>query len=219
MIAPQSAAQSAQQLSAVLEQHGIAVTLTFGADATDLDAGSVDDSMRTVIDRALSPVDTVILDYTGGSKLMAAAARLTVGRDGDSRAVYLDVSTGLLRWDDGREQPPASVLGVVELGALHGSTVLGTGGVPLSECPDAREVLADAPRILSGERAGVRRVFWKGVAQAAEAARRGLPPITRRPKGRGAGRQSRDSSPVHHHRHCQRLAHAAADGWERRGLA
>lgn len=55
------------------------------------------DSMRAVINRTLSPVDTVVLDYTGGSKLIAAAGRLTLGGDGDSRAVCLDVSTGFLR--------------------------------------------------------------------------------------------------------------------------
>lgn len=176
LIAPRVGRDSARRIQDVLERHGIAVSIRLGDEATDLDAGDAGERMRDVILQAIDPSAEVVLDYTGGSKLMAAAARLALEPDGEARAVYLDVRSDTLRWDDGREQPAASPLDITDVGALHGSVVLGTGGAPLSEHEDARDVLKDAPRILEGARAGVRRLYWKAVVDAAEAAHGEQPP-------------------------------------------
>jgi hypothetical protein len=59
--------------------------------------------MRAVIASVLHADDGATLDYTGGSKLMAAIARLELEPGGASRAVYLDPA-GVVRWDDGRTE-------------------------------------------------------------------------------------------------------------------
>jgi hypothetical protein len=76
LVTPTSGAESARALEAVLGRHGIEVDVQFGDEATDLDAGGAETRMRAVISRVLSADGGATLDYTGGSKLMAAIARL-----------------------------------------------------------------------------------------------------------------------------------------------
>src|SRR4051812_39838365 len=105
IVAPRSAEASTRRLQEVLERHGIAVDIVLGEDATELDKAGDAEPMRTAILGALHADPRAVLDYTGGSKMMAAVARQAVEPDADSRAVYLDVRSGTLRWDDGGEKP------------------------------------------------------------------------------------------------------------------
>jgi hypothetical protein len=171
LIAPRAAEDGAERLKLVLARHGIAVTVALGEDATDLDRGAPDAQMRAVITSALAGDPTTVLDYTGGSKLMAAAARLAIEPDGDERAVYLD-ARGVLRWDDGREQEPSEVLELNEIAALHGSRLEGGGSV-LAERPDLAEAISDGARIVAAMRARMRPLFWREIAREGELARTG----------------------------------------------
>jgi hypothetical protein len=170
LITPKSAAESARALEAVLGRRGIEVDVQFGDEATDVDAGGVDTRMRAVISRVLNVCDGATLDYTGGSKLMAAIARLELEPGGDSRAVYLD-QAGILRWDDGRTQRVSSMLDIVEIGALHGYEVLGAGGRALSSIGFRSDVLSDARNILACAHAGGRSFFWDDVVALGRVAR------------------------------------------------
>jgi hypothetical protein len=126
--------------------------------------------MRAVISQVLSADGGATLDYTGGSKLMAAIARLELEPGGDSRAVYLDPA-GILRWDDGRTQRAALVLDIAEVGALHGYEVLGAGGRALSSIGFRSDVLSDAGGILACAQAGGRPLFWDDVVALGRVAR------------------------------------------------
>ena len=176
LIAPAAAEQTAKQLRGVLEARGLAVELRLGESATDLDAGRPPRRMRRVIEQALEGDDTV-LDYTGGSKLMSATARLALEPGGAARSVYLDVRTGLLRHDDGRSRAVSFDLGIVELAALHGSVVVGLGGKALADHEGLPDVLAAVRPLLELERAhpGARRLFAPEVIRVAEQAQGRLP--------------------------------------------
>ena len=173
IIAPRSAEAAANRLRGVVERRGIDAVVRLGGEATDLDAGRPGERMRDVIEEALAPGAPVILDYTGGSKLMAAASRLALGPDASAPAVYLDVRTGVLRWDNGREEPSNPALDLVEIGALHGAGILGAGGTELSDLQDREAVGQDLPRIIQAFRTNRRHVFWKEVGELAENARKG----------------------------------------------
>lgn len=170
LVTPRSAGESARALEAVLGRRGIQVDVQFGDEATDVDAGGADTRMRAVISRILNAHDGATLDYTGGSKLMAAIARLELEPGGDSRAVYLD-HAGLLRWDDGRTRRVSSMLDIVEIGALHGYEVLGTGGRTLSSIGFRSEVLSDARDLLACAQSGGRPLFWDDVVALGRVAR------------------------------------------------
>jgi hypothetical protein len=194
LITPKSAAESARALEAVLGRRGIEVDVQFGDEATDVDAGGVDTRMRAVISRVLNVCDGATLDYTGGSKLMAAIARLELEPGGDSRAVYLD-QAGILRWDDGRTQRVSSMLDIVEIGALHGYEVLGAGGRALSSIGFRSDVLSDARNILACAQAGGRPLFWDDVVALGRVARGELKSGSAHPrKGKRTPLQNSDPS-------------------------
>ncbi len=173
IVAPRIAESAAKRLCRVVGAHGIDARLRLGADPTDLDAGESGRSMRDVIGKAITGED-LVLDYTGGSKVMAAIARLQLGSQPDaaSRSVYLDVSTGLVRWDDGHAIRPDVTLSARELGELHGTKVTHVGRP--EDRPDlVDEVAADAPRLLGhlSRRSRVRPVFWKDLLRDIDLAR------------------------------------------------
>lgn len=179
VVAPRSAESSAKRVCDVVDAHEIRARVRLGADPTDLDAGGGGRSMRAAIAKALEG-DDVVLDYTGGSTPMAALGRLFLGAapEAGSRAVYLDVSSGLLRWDDGRSALPSVRLSAWELGELHGTKVTHVGRP--EERPDLiEEVAGDAPALLERltRHKNVRRVFWNNLLRDIDLAR-----------GRGHGR-------------------------------
>ena len=144
--------------------------MAVAAEATNLDASAKGPPMRAVIDQSLE--DGAVLDYTGGSKPMAAWARFRLGRDdrASARAVYLDVTTGQLRWDDGRSDVPAAVLTPAEIGRLHGTRVTHAGH--LDERPDLlADGIADAAALVRRLAVGpARLVHWRDVVEQVELA-------------------------------------------------
>jgi hypothetical protein len=195
LVAPKSAAESANALRVVLGRHRIEVDVQLGDEATDLDAGNEDTRMRAVISRALNGGDGATLDYTGGSKLMAAIARLELEPGGDSRAIYLDPA-GTLRWDDGRTRPAAAALDIAEIGELHGYEVLGAGGKALSSIGFRSDVLSDARGILESAAAGRRPLFWEDVVALGRVARGDLKGAKRASSGRQEDARSELSAVV-----------------------
>lgn len=173
VVAPRNAASAAKLVCGVVAAHGIEARVRHGANATALDAGGDGRSMRAALAKALDG-ENVVLDYTGGSKPMAAIGRLLLGAGSDaaSRAVYLDVSTGLLRWDDGRSVRPGVTLSARELGELHGTKVTRVGR-PGERADLMEEVAEDAPLLLEklSRRSSVRQVFWEDLLHDIELAR------------------------------------------------
>ena len=170
VVAPQDGADAIERLRRVLATHGMRVEVALGEDATDLDRGAPGSRMRDVIEAALTDASTV-LDYTGGSKLMAAAARLAIEPGGAARAVYLD-QDGTLRWDDGRAQPAGQALDIADVAALHGTRVE-SAGARLADQPELLEVAADAAGLVEALHRGATLLFWKDLRTQAKAAPNG----------------------------------------------
>ncbi len=173
VVSPASGEPSAKRLQALLLDRGLSVRLTIADDATNLDASAGRrPSMRDEIGRELK--SGAWLDYTGGSKPMAVWARLCLGRDAaaSARAVYLDVSTGLLRSDDGRAELPNVTLSAAELGRLHGTKVTHAGH--LSDRPDlVAEAGGPTRALIAWLSSGPSRrlVSWRNIVENVDSAR------------------------------------------------
>lgn len=89
------------------------------------------------------------LNYTGGTKVMAAQARMTFGVDRDAFASYVDEASGCIRFDNEIEIPiDASTLTIAVLLHLHGlEDVRHRTPVPGDPTQDDAETLAQ--RVLS----------------------------------------------------------------------
>lgn len=88
------------------------------------------EAVRAVVASALREYPDAYLDYTGGTKVMAAHARLAFAEAGGKpeRASYLVEDTGQLRFDAGPAADVAPIgLHIRQLAALHGVTVGGKG--------------------------------------------------------------------------------------------
>lgn len=89
------------------------------------------------------------LDYTGGTKAMAAHARLaleSVRLDADQVASYVDHSRNVLRFDDGRRLSlRTTALTLRSLAALHGGELTMDGG---RERPDEKWLLSFADSVV-----------------------------------------------------------------------
>lgn len=171
LITPTSGERSAKLLVQILTERGLQVDLAVGAEATNLDAASRVPSMRQVVERSLE--GGAVLDYTGGSKPMAAWARLRLECEPGAagRAVYLDITTGRLRWDDGRSELPTSALSPAEIGRLHDTRV--THASHLDERPDLLiDGIADATALVRRWAVGrpPRLVHWRKVVEQVELA-------------------------------------------------
>ena len=101
------------RLKAALEKRGLTVAARCIQDATD--ARSIRDACRDLV--------TDHLHYSGGTKPMAAHARMTVNED--SRASYLDERRGLLRFENGYDRSLTDIdfgLTLDVLLELHGTS-------------------------------------------------------------------------------------------------
>ncbi len=103
--------------------------------------------------------DDVVLDYTGGTKVMAAQARVVVAELGlgPDRAWYLDERAGVLRRDDGIELDVERALDLDAVMALHGSKRAGSTK-PVDGEPGAEEARAVAAWFLADPLARARRL-------------------------------------------------------------
>jgi hypothetical protein len=102
-----AAGEAAEHVVAILRSEGFDVAYRPVASGVDLVAESATlPALRKVLDKAIRHRTEVTVDYTGGSKLMAAYARWLLG-DRPTRAVYLDASTSDAVFDDGTRLPYA----------------------------------------------------------------------------------------------------------------
>ena len=125
-------------------------------DATRANGGQGDPAdwcARAVRDACRELPTKSHLNYTGGTKAMAAHARMAFREQGgaDADASYLDERDGVIRCDDGREVPLDEHnldLSVEVLLQLHGSRRLGSGASP-SPAPTPEDLDTVVRRVLS----------------------------------------------------------------------
>lgn len=113
------------------------------------------------------------LSYTGGTKVMAAQARLAYERWGDGREAHASIVDGQIRFDDGTRRPlDGTSLTIRSLARLHGHRLVG-GTEPRASRMDLKRVEpALRERLASGSRRT--KVDWNDRSVA------GLPRSSRR---------------------------------------